>query len=334
MDQNVFNLKRRGVELGTLSNALCQRLPSSDVFESWCSGQAIYCPGLLKDSISRFSSAIYSSHTLMREIVTGDVEVEAVSDMLAARVEKEFDLVSFGFNESDPQEITSFFFESLSGNQEDDLWLKLSWLSFDEDDASMRFRFSFGMDFYEIVADDLRRERLAARLSELIFPESAIVVESRVLVEKLQQVLQNNEPVEFVERIVYFNAPNGGAQFHHDYEPGHSGIVYAQLSGQTAWLALPKPVLVKEVASFLRLDELVVSQGLDDGDDAIEALINTNSDFIQNLFAKGYGYILEAGDVILLPQADLETCNWHTVFCLGDEEGEALSFALRCVRSD
>jgi len=31
----------------------------------------------------------------------------------------------------------------------------------------------------------------------------------------------------------------------------------------------------------------------------------------------------------LLPQRDLDNCVWHSVFTLGDEPGEALSFAVR-----
>jgi len=33
--------------------------------------------------------------------------------------------------------------------------------------------------------------------------------------------------------------------------------------------------------------------------------------------------------VILLPQASMDDCAWHSVFCVGDEAGEALSFAIK-----
>jgi hypothetical protein len=38
--------------------------------------------------------------------------------------------------------------------------------------------------------------------------------------------------------------------------------------------------------------------------------------------------------VLLLPQANLDTCVWHSVLCLGDESGEALSFALKKITDD
>ena len=58
-------------------------------------------------------------------------------------------------------------------------------------------------------------------------------------------------------------------------------------------------------------------------------LINETEEFTQHLIEKGHSQTLEAGDVILLPQKDQNTCCWHSVFCLGEEMGQALSFAIK-----
>ena len=131
----------------------------------------------------------------------------------------------------------------------EDLWLKASWLSFNEDDASLRFRFSFGIDLEEDVAADPYRQQLGGELTDAVFPESAIITNNVELEKKLKKIL-GSDGVSFVERIIYFNAPNGGAYLHHDLERGHAGVVFAQLTGSTFWLALPKETLIEEIIHF------------------------------------------------------------------------------------
>ena len=209
------------------------------------------------------------------------------------------------------------------------------------------------MEGYEDVAADPERQLLAAEITDAIFPESAAITEHKKLNKLLAEMVSSNPA--FTERIIYFNAPNGGAQMHHDVERGHLGVVFAQMSGSTGWLALAKPVLIDEIRAFLSLpeseaalskvlpdldaqnslrelakDRATLSKHMDEYDHELsEALMDRCPEFIQHLFDQGYGYILNPGDVLLMPQRDLETCVWHTVFCLDDEPGEALSFALR-----
>jgi hypothetical protein len=225
----------------------------------------------------------------------------------------------------------------------DNLWCKASWLSFDDEDTSLRFRFSFGMEGYEDVAADRERQIWAAKLTDVIFPESAAVTGHAGLHAVLAHML-GSEHIDFMERIVYFNAPNGGAQMHHDVERGHDGVVFAQMSGSTFWFALSKPTLLDEIALFLDLsadadwpelralsrDRAALSWHLDEQDHELaEALIDQHPEFCRFLIERGYAYILHPGDVLLMRQKDLDTCVWHSVFCLGDEAGEGLSFALK-----
>jgi hypothetical protein len=59
-----------------------------------------------------------------------------------------------------------------------------------------------------------------------------------------------------------------------------------------------------------------------------EQLIDRSPDFFRHLIGRGYAHVLHPGDVLLMRQAALNTCVWHSVIGLGDAEGEGLSFAL------
>ena len=61
----------------------------------------------------------------------------------------------------------------------------------------------------------------------------------------------------------------------------------------------------------------------------VEAIMDRCPAFIAQLVEHGYSHTLETGDVLLLPQRNLDNCVWHSVFTLGDTPGEALSFAVR-----
>ena len=269
----------------------------------------------------------------------------------AERLEPKFQSLGSVFNESDEQEIEIVTFDVMDGDEiiAEDLWMKASWLSFHDDDASLRFRFSFGIDLEEDVAADPHRQELSAELTDAVFPESEIITDNDELEETLKELL-GSDGVSFVERIIYFNSPNGGAYMHHDMERGHAGVVFAQLSGSTFWLALPKSNLVEEIITFSKnnswpdslsakmkseMDELVSNptkliEQLDSfKNDTLIHLINETEEYVQFLIARGHGNHLEPGDVFLLPQATEENCCWHSVFCLGDEMGQALSFAVR-----
>ena len=210
----------------------------------------------------------------------------------------------------------------------------------------------------------------AAELADALFPESRIITHNQDLLAKIQEyaISQSGEQrdtatARFVERIIYFNAPQGGAYLHHDLERGHAGVVYVQVSGETCWLALPKNTLLTNIQKFIQQcdhsggwpvsfshnfnkkerDQLTaLSIDLSALDAAIESfnhsalirLINETPEFVQALIANGHGHILKSGDAILLPQqtspaTEVQNCCWHSVFCIGDVAGEGLSFAIR-----
>lgn len=348
------NLYRRGFGLGTAPRKSAAK---ADSLENWSRGLPTKLEGVCNDAISAHSHDIQQTEKLVLSILEGESpEALLAAEPYVNRLARMFDPMGAAYNEGDDQEIEMVMFDAISQHSDtatcetvEDLWMKVSWLSFHDEDASLRFRFSFGVDLEEDVAADPIRQTAAAELAEAVFPESAIITTNRRLLDHVKTVLNGDTP-RFVERILYFNAPNGGAYLHHDLERGHAGVVYAQVSGATLWLALPQQQLVDEVANFIQTHALPsslsdtaqqelrslakdtehLSQQLNSfSNDSLIHLINETQEFVQFLISQGHYRVLTAGDVILLPQKDAERCCWHSVFCLGEEMGQALSFAIR-----
>jgi len=350
-------ISRRGIELGWIAQAAEMTTLEFDSMEKrWKAAEPVVLAGFLSSDLHRIQGDIEQTETLVQKILDGEELGELVTqDPCQNRLSGSFELVASLYNESDDQEIEKLEFAAVMNRRTlaDDLWVKVAWLSFFDEDPSLRFRFSFGVENYEDVAADLRRERLAAGLCDAIFPESSVLTENRRLRLELAEIIGISD-LEYVERIVYFNGPQGGAQFHHDVERGHLGVIFAQLTGQTAWLALSTDALLAEVRLFLesadgeqaiaacpalataqslrryRNDpELLGSELHDPNNDALEILLNQVPQFFAQLVRHGHGYMLAPGDVLLLPQQSPDHCAWHSVFCVGDEMGEGLSFAIR-----
>ncbi|MDQ6982976.1 MAG: hypothetical protein Q9M08_08260 [Mariprofundus sp.] len=354
-----YPLRRRDYALGFVQQLKRPEVPDANtVARHWQADEAMMVPGLL--DLQLWRSEIRQSRLLMEQTLeTGEVSPILEQPPYSNRLLQNFPLVASSFEEHDEQGIEKIYFDAeidSAGERvcvAEDLWCKASWLSFIEADASLRFRFSFGIECLEDVAADPERQRWAGHLCDAIFPESAVITANSTINSMLQTVV-GGVPA-FVERIVYFNAPNGGAQMHHDVERGHDGVVYGQISGSTFWLALGKQVLMDEFISFvgndsnvdeierllpdadarvelkcLSLDRQVLAAYMDEFDhELVEAMMDRSPLFARQLVEHGYGFILHAGDVLLMPQRDSDTCVWHSVICLGDEPGEALSFAVR-----
>ena len=348
-------LQRRGFELGLAQ----QHRQQSDPLTDWQAGKPVLIKNAVSAALLKASQAdIAQADALYAAILDGQECDELFARQpYQQRLKNQFQSLGSTFNEGDEQEIETVLIDALapeSGESiAEDLWVKASWLSFHEEDASLRFRFSFGEDFVEDVAADTHRQHYAALLSDAIFPESSVITHNDSLLDILQQTLEC-PTIHFVERIVYFNAPNGGAYLHHDRERGHAGVVYAQLSGSSYWLALSKQALVAEIITFIvdcqhhnnwpdsvtqKAKEellgyvnnaLLLSEQLDSfANTHLIHLINETEAFVQHLITQGHARHLQTGDAILLPQENDTQCCWHSVFCLGQHSGQALSFAMR-----
>jgi hypothetical protein len=254
------------------------------------------------------------------------------------------------------------------GRKVDDLWVKSAWLSTVEDDASLRVRVGFGRERDDDASGDLLRHRLVAELATRLFPESALVSANPSIVQLVERMIA--APALLTQHIAYWNAPDGGALFHHDAfaedeeesgRPGQLGVGYLQLAGSTAWLALSIEDLarrVREFAECLSEGDLpwVAAQLFPDeaarkrfdalaGDDralrvelarpacgALGPLVNRGPEFTAWLADAGHAAVLRPGDAILLPNHGLSRTAMHSVFCAGDEVAYALSLAIRADR--
>ncbi|MDQ6994619.1 MAG: hypothetical protein Q9M18_03390 [Mariprofundaceae bacterium] len=339
-----YLLQRRGMNLGYVSSDEPLAMPDiQTILTTWKNDEALVLPKLLEANLPHWHQAIQHALACMENTLNG-IELGETLEKNGAmkRLESRFSFLASSMEDHDEQAIEKLYFDA--GDEKnilaEDLWCKASWLSFHDEDASLRFRFSFGMEGFEDVAADPKRQHWAGELCTSMFPESELITTNPSILKYLTAIL-NHEPA-FVERIVYFNAPNGGAQFHHDVERGHAGVVFAQLSGATFWLAASKPLLMQAICDFSQENDLkdelqnllkepqALSDYMEEADHSlVEELIDQNPKFIAYMIEQGFAHVLHTGDVLLLPQRDLDHCVWHSVFTLGDEPGEALSFAVR-----
>lgn len=347
----MLRLQRRGFDLGEFSTPETK----SDPLSNWSAGKPTLLKGFCHSLLTGHQQHIAQSKLLYLSILDNQ-ECEKLLDQTPylQRLLGGFECLGSSINEGDEQEIETIFFDAIENERTlaEDLWIKVSWLSFHQEDASIRFRFSFGVDLQEDVAADSVRQHHAAALTDAVFPESKLITDNDDLAIALTKTLKSNE-IKFVERIIYFNSPQGGAYLHHDRERGHAGVVYAQLSGRTFWLALSKQVLMKEInifvthcvsqawpdsinqesqdhlAALAHSTEKLASELETFANTTLISLINETPEFVAQLSEHGHSRVLYPGDLLLLPQEGEMTCCWHSVFCVGDEPGQALSFAIR-----
>jgi hypothetical protein len=207
-----------------------------------------------------------------------------------------------------------------------DLYAKLSWISTDASDTSLRIRFSFGSERMRDWLRDPKRSALADRFAQAAFPECAAIGKNARLMGLVRRLA--GQPVRATERIIYNNAPGGGAVFHHDAEPGQIGVIYAQLAGETGWLAIRKRELAERLAGRLGRKARAVLRALDEPDRALERALNHSPSFAGELVRGNYYIHLFPGDVLLLPSHGPDDVAWHSVFALGDRASLSLSFAM------
>ena len=173
----VYWLSQRDSRLGWILANQRPVMPSiDDARTAWQASQAIFLPGLVAADIPTQQPHIAQANVLMQAVLDGaDCDSLLLQEPYAARLTQGFELLGSTYDEGDPQEIVKIEFDALENGEvtAENLWVKLSWLSYAEHDVSLRFRFSFGMENYEDVAADPERQAYAAALTEAIFPESA-----------------------------------------------------------------------------------------------------------------------------------------------------------------
>jgi hypothetical protein len=348
----------RELEGSALEAALAQR---------WHATRPIVLPGIV--AIDDLQAEIERGDAL-RETFAEDGGLRRFLEEHRDLLEPAFRVIGRRASLSDKErDIDRVLIESFAPNGRgrpiEDLWLKSSWLSTHDDDASLRVRTSYGAERDDDAARDILRHRLVAELARRLLPCAAAIDDDPLLPPLVERLC--GEAVLFTQTIAYWNSPNGGALLHHDafaedlLDEGawrQLGVCYVQLSGATAWIAISSADLAARLAEFVEaLDEgampWVRAQLFEDerawqrvrtlvgdpqravteirlpGQGALGPLTQRGPEFTSFLADAGHAFVLAPGDAILLPNRGPGATCLHSVFCAAEETGYSLSFALR-----
>lgn len=311
-----WTLRRRGVHHGYLQRVPRASVDAPAVLDRWLESEPVHLPGVLRPELTRMRREVARSRAMFTRLQDGGSFVDEVWRRLAQQ--RRFQDAGVSSDLSDVREIETIHLDGPAGAR--DLYAKLSWISLDERDPSLRIRFSFGSERMDAWRRDTTRSVAADHLCEAVFPESRILSRNRKIHRRLQSVL--NVRYRLSERIVYANAPGGGAVFHHDAEPGQLGVVFGQFQGSTAWLALSKrrlAGLLRDHAGTRRFPSVSSAlRAIDRGDrPEVARWLNRTPAFTRRLVDAGACIVLRAGDALLLPSNGPDDVAWHSVFALG-----------------
>jgi len=333
-------LRRRGVQHGRLVPAPRSAAAERVRRELWSADRPLFLPGILAAHLSAFRAELHRTLHLFDGLRAGRLafEQEVRRRLRGAR---EFFPSGSVVDAGDAREIEKVYVDGMRGRRfaARGLYAKLSWIAHDGRDASLRIRFSFGSEDLLDWRRETRRAPWADCYAEALFPECAVLTGSAALRGAIERLLGRR--ARFSERIVYNNAPGGGAVFHHDCEPNQHGVVFGQLAGETAWLALPKRELARCMAEFAgspALRRLVGTprralRALErEGDARIARLLNETPAFTRLLAAHGALFHLRPGDALLLPNHGWNDTCWHSVFALGKRPSLAHSYGIFAAR--
>jgi hypothetical protein len=337
-------LRRRGVAHGRFVAAPREAPAERLQRELWAGARPIFLPGILAPGLPAFRGAFGRTLRLFEGLRANRVSFQ---DEVRRRLRgaREFFPSGAVVDASDAREIEKVYVDGMRGKRfaARGLYAKLSWIAHDERDASLRIRFSFGSENLLDWRKETRRAPWADRYARALFPEGAALAENAPLRRVIQRRLGRRARLS--ERIVYNNAPGGGALFHHDCEPHQHGVAFGQLAGETAWFALPKRELARLLARYAaetaRAPALRRLAGtprralsaLDrEGDARIAKVLNETPAFTRLLVAHGALYHLRAGDALLLPNHGWDDTCWHAVFALGKRASLAHSYGIFAAR--
>lgn len=323
-----FALRRRGVDFGHVVAIDRTAADPTASVRAWRQGEPVFLPGVLGAGPARHAAAIGATLRMFDRLRRGGDFLHELERRLVADADLRY--AGSTIDRSDPREIERVFVDAAPDGRvvAADLWARLAWIADDQTDRSLRIRFSSGRDQLE----DWQRQttRTAAWVDEFArraFPECDAVLGSRPLLALLDRLI--GRPFRLSERIVYNNAPGGGAVFHHDAEPGQLGVVYSQLEGHTAWFALDKQRLARLLVRHGAASDVGhAMRCLDAGEPSTWRALNRDPSFALRLAAHGALFVLAAGDAILLPSPSFDTVAWHSVFALGRRPSLAHSYGL------
>lgn len=239
-------------------------------------------------------------------------------------------------------------------------WVKLGRLSTHPADLSLRARVSFGREGDDDAAADPARLLAVAELGRRLFAGLHEAVEAvRARIERLA-----GGPVLATQPIAYWNAPEGGARFHHDAFAEEEGeerqlaVVFVQLDGESVWLALSIEDLawrVRELVQWCAEGELgwlveelegaghwepvvrlaagsradLLAELALPGCGRLGPLVDRGPEFTTLLADAGHALVLHPGDALVLPNHGPSRTAMHAVFCGAPRPTHGLSLAIR-----
>jgi hypothetical protein len=335
---DAVELCRRGVRHGRL-RATARASAVDDAPRLWRDDRAIWLPGFFRKALTPDVRRRVASARAFFDRARNGADVRILERLIAHRLGPRagFRKTAAAVEMFDAREIGKVYADEIVDGEPRarDLYAKLSWIAADESDASLRARFSFGSEMLFEWHRDPRRAKAADRFAEAVFPEGRALARHARLLRLLAQCAKRE--VRLSERIVYSNAPGGGAVFHHDAEPTQLGVLYGQFAGRTAWLASPKRDLAAALAEHGARGSLgrrLVTparalKALDARDDsALDRLLNDTPSFTRALVERGALIVLNPGDVLVLPSHGIDACCWHSVFAPGETPSLAHSYGI------
>ena len=377
-------LVRRGIDHGDWAeldtSGLAPEVPV-DIHawrQRWADARPIQLRGALTGRLEAFAPLLAERRKLGAGLMkTGDGgALDSLIEACLGRLEAGFDVLAAGEGRKfeaavggDPErDLERRFFRraDLPGQGgAPDFWVKSQRLSRTPADVSGRIRISFGAEREDDASHDEERLRAVEQLGRALLPETALLREDSGLFELLAALDDPEDEGELylTQDIAYWNTPNGGALFHHDafdeeYEDRQRAVVYAQLTGVTAWLALSTQELAARVEEFAELIQegempwlkealfrgapgasllkkilkggrFVYAELEKPGCGRLGRIVNRGPEFTSLLADAGRGFLMRPGDVLVLPNHGLGHTVLHSVFCASDEPAYSLSLALR-----
>ncbi|MFO0984914.1 MAG: hypothetical protein U1E76_24830 [Planctomycetota bacterium] len=326
-------LERRGVHHGYVRERCRTTTPA--IPRRWHDAEAIVLRAVLPVGAARATIARSVAH--FRAFGRGAGLQPMVARQLV-RAPPLFRLAGVSQDVFDPREIEKVYVDAWRGGRcvARGLYAKLSWVARETDDRSLRVRCSFGSEHLLDWRRDPVRATWSDRYAECLFPEARLITGNRRVTSLLTRLTRGR--VRLSERIIYANAPGGGAVFHHDAEPGQKGVIYGQMAGATAWLAISKRSLAAVVAQHAASRPLRRSAGTQAKAlralaertdwDPLHRLLNATPSFTRALVERGACIVLHPGDVLLLPSHGPDDATWHSVFGIGRRPSLAHSYGL------
>jgi len=327
--REVWPLVRRGAALGEAVTVSRAPLDPRAEARRWQAAEPVFLPGVLGDVEATWGEASRACLQMFDRLRAGDSEL---LDELELRLRDDDWLRYAGstVDRDDPRELERCFVDAEVDGEAvaTDLWAKLAWIADEELERSLRIRFSNGLDqLEEWMTTSDHTASWVDRFALHAFPECRAVLGCSALRERLDRWI--GRPHRLSERILYNNAPGGGAAFHHDAEPGQLGVVFSQLEGRTAWFTLSKRRLARLLVEFGWKDLRGAMEALDRSQDPeLLHVLNRDEAFARALSAHGALFVLRAGDAILLPSHGPDDVAWHSVLAVGDQPSLAHSYGI------